>query len=267
MARSAAHGPLTRWLPERLPFADDPRYATRGVHGGSGVGAAMAADGAVTLLGALGLAGRVELHGDDLVGRFESGDGDWFVARGPETEVFAAYADALADRFGRRPRDRALTMWSSWYSFYDRISEAQLADVLDSIVGLDVAVFQVDDGWQRQTGDWTANDRFPSGLEALAATIEQHGHRPGLWLAPFIARDDSDLYRDRGDLFVTGDDGQPVFAGRNWGGPCHALDVTHPDAGPSSPRSCARWSMPASRSSSSTSSSPPRCPGTGATTA
>ena len=145
--------------------------------------------------------------------------------------MFAAYAGALADRFGRRRRDRALTMWSSWYSFYDRISEDQLADVLDSIAGLDVAVFQVDDGWQRQTGDWRANDRFPSGLHALAATIEQRGRRPGLWLAPFIARDDSDLYRGRGDLFVTGDDGLPVFAGRNWGGPCHALDVTHPDAG------------------------------------
>ena len=115
--------------------------------------------------------------------------------------MFAAYADALTDRFGRRPRDRALTMWSSWYSFYDRISEAELADVLDGIVGLDVAVFQVDDGWQRQIGDWTANDRFPLRAEgARCMSIQQHGHRPGLWLAPFIARDDSDLFRDRGDL-------------------------------------------------------------------
>ena len=47
---------------------------------------------------------------------------------------------------------------------------------------------------------------------------------------PLIARDDSELFRARPDLFVTTDDGQPVFAGRNWGGPCHALDVTHPDA-------------------------------------
>jgi alpha-galactosidase len=221
--------PVAPVVPEKLPFADDPVYARRVTHGGSALGAAQLSDGTVALLGALDLGGRVELHGDDLVGSFESGTGDWFVGRGAEAAVFAEYAEALAERFGSRPQDRALTMWSSWYSYYDGISEAVLLDVLDDIADLGFGIFQVDDGWQRNVGDWTTNDKFPSGLAALGDAIRRRGHRPGLWLAPFIARDDSELVARRSDMLVTGDDGQPVLAGRNWGGACHALDVTHPD--------------------------------------
>jgi alpha-galactosidase len=212
---------------ERWPFADDPGYAGRGVHGGSALGAARDGD-RVILLGALDLGGRVELRDGWLVGTFESGEGDWLVASGPEHDVFGRYALALGERFGRRQRHRSLTMWSSWYSYYDEISEGRIAAVLDEVAGLDLDIFQVDDGWQRAVGDWHANDRFPSGLDGLGDRIAERGYRPGLWIAPFIARDDSPLARDHPELFIHDDGGEPVFAGRNWGGPCHALDPTHP---------------------------------------
>ena len=220
--------PAVVLVPERRPFVDDPEYAARRVHGGSAVGAVRDAGGRVTLLGALDLGARVELHGDELVGTFEGDAGGWLVAEGYEPDVFEAFASALGDRFGRRPRDRSLTMWSSWYSFYSDISEELLSGVLDEIEGLRFGIFQVDDGWQRAVGDWQANERFPSGLAALGERIRGSGFRPGLWLAPFIARDDSDLFRDHPELFVADSDGSPVFAGYNWGGACHALDVTHP---------------------------------------
>jgi alpha-galactosidase len=91
-------------------------------------------------------------------------------------------------------------------------------------------VFQLDDGWQRSIGDWRANNRFPSGMSALASRIGDAGFEPGIWMAPFLARSDSNLFRDNPDMFVRDQEGDPVFAGRNWGGDCFALDVTHPSA-------------------------------------
>ncbi len=229
----------TRWLdpatrptvvtvPERRPFADDPVHATRPVHGGSAVGAVRTTGGGVILLGALGLGGRVELDGGALVGRFEAGSGDWLVARGTERETFDRYAMALAERLGHRPRNHAVTMWSSWYSFYAGISEDVIGTLVDDVAGLGFDTFQVDDGWQQAVGDWWPNDRFPSGLAGLGKRIADRGMRPGLWIAPLIARSDSETFAKHPDCFLRDEYGAHVFAGHNWGGPCHALDTTHP---------------------------------------
>ena len=66
----------------------------------------------------------------------------------------------------------------------------------------------------------------PGSTRSLPAS--PRGYRPGLWIAPFIARDDSATARDRPELLIHDDGGEPVFAGRNWGGRCYALDPTHP---------------------------------------
>ncbi|MFP3416582.1 hypothetical protein SB773_34665, partial [Bacillus sp. SIMBA_074] len=60
-------------------------------------------DGNVLLVGALGLGSpRVGADGNVLWGRGEEDVADWFVAYGPETQVFADYADLVSERLGRR---------------------------------------------------------------------------------------------------------------------------------------------------------------------
>jgi alpha-galactosidase len=214
---------------ERWPLVDDPAYATRRVHGGSAVGALELGSGDdVLLLGALGLGARIEYDGDRLRGRYETAAGDWFVGRGSEVDVFGRYAELLGQRFGTRPRSSDLRLWSSWYSCYRDISEERLAGILGDLEGFAFDTFQVDDGWQRALGDWDANDRFPSGMAALARRVTDAGLRPGLWIAPFIARSDSELYRSRPEIFLRDADDLPVLAGEGWGGPYYAVDVTHP---------------------------------------
>ena len=217
---------LTNPVVERWPMVDDPAFVASPRHGGSAVGA-VEADGEVLLLGALGLGGRVEVDGARLMGQVEGPPGEWLVARGTEAEVFARYAELLGDRLGRRAA-RKPRVWCSWYSFYGNIDENRVLDVLDDVRGLPFDIFQLDDGWQRSIGDWRANDRFPSGMGTLAAKIRDAGFEPGLWLAPFLARSDSEVFEHRPELFARDDEGDPVFAGRNWGGECYALDVTHP---------------------------------------
>ncbi|MEJ2359432.1 MAG: alpha-galactosidase, partial [Deinococcales bacterium] len=222
--------------PERRPQADDPRYAEAPRHGGSGVGALAGADGTVLLLGALEPGARVEADTAGMEGHYEEGEGAWFLAYGAEDEVFAAYAERLGERLGRRPaRDPAREpapaprLWSSWYGFYRAISEAALHEVLEGLRGLPFDAVQVDDGWQRAIGDWEANDAFPSGMQALAGRIAAAGFTPGLWLAPFIVRPYSRLCDEHPGWLLRDEDGVPVPAGVNWGGPFYALDTTHPE--------------------------------------
>ncbi len=214
--------------PSRRPQGEDPRYAEAIRHGGSGVGALATADG-VLLLGALELEARVEADARGIEGGYEQGPGDWFVAFGTEAEVFGAYAERLAERFGRRGASAAPRLWSSWYGFYRDISEDALLEVLDGLGELAFDAFQIDDGWQRAIGDWEPNDAFGSGMESLATRIRAAGVTPGLWLAPFIARPGSRLHRDHPSWLLRDASGEPVPAGVNWGGPFHALDTTHPE--------------------------------------
>lgn len=94
----------TPLLPEaRRPQADDPFLLEAGAWWGSGVGALRGPDGRALLLGALDLGARVLGREDLLLGRYAGKGGAWFLAYGPEEEVFAAYARLLPRRLSGRP--------------------------------------------------------------------------------------------------------------------------------------------------------------------
>jgi alpha-galactosidase len=222
-----------RWVDlDAVPDPDlmaDPGEIVGGRHGGCWVGAVQGEPDAVLLLGGLGLDSRVGADTTTLVGRSEAGPVEWFVAYGPEEQVFAAYARRLAERFGARHRDPG-RIWCSWYSYFSAIDEPTIHGVLDDLDALPFDVFQVDDGWQRAIGDWEPNDGFPAGMADLAARIADGGYEAGLWLAPFIARDHAQLFVDKPHLFLVDARGDLVPAGFNWGGPYFGLDLSLPEA-------------------------------------
>ena len=212
--------------PERLLTADDAAVETPHAHSGSAVGAVAGPDGRVLLIGSLGLGTpRVGADRDVLWARNEADLAEWFVAYGPELEVFADYARLVSERLGHRTRT-AGTVWSSWYSFFESIDETLIARTVADLEGQPVDVFQIDDGWEPVVGDWTAGPDFPSGMQATAEGIAARGFRPGLWLAPLIALPGSEIARTRPDLMVQGDDGRPLVAGHNWESHYYALDTT-----------------------------------------
>ncbi|MDM7323571.1 MAG: alpha-galactosidase [Thermus sp.] len=209
---------------ERRPQADDPFLLDVAEWGkawwGSGLGALRLADGKVLLLGALDLGARVLGREGLLLGRYAYGRGRWFLAYGSEEKVFAAYARHLPRCLSGRP----FKVWSSWYSFYTRISEALLLSTLEEVARFPFEVFQVDDGWQRALGDWEAGEAFPRGMAFLADRIREKGLRPGLWLAPFLVTPDSPLWHARPEWVLRDGEGRPIPAGFNWGRPLYALD-------------------------------------------
>ncbi|MEU5090554.1 glycoside hydrolase family 36 protein [Streptomyces sp. NPDC021356] len=228
--RRLSEAPLRIESPERRRTADDTVWDDPARHHSSAVAALQGPDGQVLLLGALGLdIPRLTADRDTLVGWYERDGAPWFLAHGTEEEVFAAYARQLAAHLGHSAK-RAGNVWCSWYAYYEDITEEQLTKDVTALRGLPFDVVQVDDGWERAVGDWEANDKFPSGMRALADRITDAGLRPGLWIAPFIVLPGSRTARQRPELLLRDEHGEPVVAGHNWGVGYWALDLTLPAA-------------------------------------
>jgi hypothetical protein len=152
----------------------------------------------------------------------------------PDTAL-QGYARAVAVQDGARVNP--IRLWCSWYSgFYDRVTEEAFVENARLARAADVPVeyFQLDDGYQRCVGDWLiTNDRFPSGLAALAATIADLGFQPGIWTAPFALSRKCQAFVDHPDWVVADRRGRPVPAGFIMGkfGPryYYGLDTTRPE--------------------------------------
>lgn len=142
------------------------------------------------------------------------------------------YADAVATRMRARVPATVPTGWCSWYYFYDRVTEADVLANLEAMVRErhPADVVQIDDGYQSATGDWlTPNEKFPSGMAALASRIRNAGYRPGLWLAPFVLHESSAALRDHPGMVLRTHDGDILFV-ETWLGRCAVLDCTNPEA-------------------------------------
>ena len=232
-----------RPLPVQMPAIFHPlQVDAQHVHNkhphGSWLGAVEFEDGNILLLGALATDANVSLAENQLSpkgmlsGRSEADGIEWFIAFGQENVCFEEYAEQLGNRLaphGEIKKNGAPRVWCSWYSLYHVIDEPVLHKNFDSLGDLPFDVLQVDDGWQADIGDWEANQKFPSGMNALAEKIKSTGRRAGLWLAPLIATKSSRLFHKHADWFLRDERGRFVSAGFNWGEPLYALDTTHPD--------------------------------------
>lgn len=120
------------------------------------------------------------------------------------------YADILAKYRNtvvwqkRAPGRDVPNGWNSWTGssftggYGQAIDEALIAENLEifdrELKPFGMSWFQIDDGWQERTGDWTwKNDEFPAGGDSLAAEINSRGLKPGLWIAPFLVEPESSL--------------------------------------------------------------------------
>ncbi len=233
---------LTAWMDPTEPMTpirahqtrakdEDAPYAFSDHPVGAWVGAAEIDDSQIVLLGALDLNGRVELINDEMRGFYEDNDeGRWLVAIGEENKVFEAYADELRNKYGTAKSESGPPrVWCSWYSLYNTINEPVIDKVIRGLGDLPFDVIQLDDGWQISLGEWDANKKFPSGMQALAEKIHKTNRRAGLWLSPFVTPRNSRFAKEHPDWILRDDAGNPVYAGIGWSGDLSALDSSHPE--------------------------------------
>ena len=153
-----------------------------------------------------------------------------------EPEPMASFLESAA-RLHEIDRDHPVpTGWCSWYYFYQDISEKFIHDNIALLVKMSdeipMGLCQIDDGFQKQVGDWFEFDpAFPNGLRPLAEEIKSSGMTPGLWLAPFILHPKAQLVEEHPDWLLRDHKNHPVTAGFGWNNlVTYALDLTHPDA-------------------------------------
>lgn len=152
---------------------------------------------------------------------------DLYFAEGSENEVFDGWFAAMGIP---APAAAPLLGYSSWYNRYEDITEDSIRTDLEGCKKLFSKgdLFQIDDGWEPAVGDWLETDKnkFPNGLKPLADNIHEAGFMAGLWLAPFVCREGSQLMKDHPDWLLKVN-GKPWKCGSNWGG-FYSLDIDNP---------------------------------------
>jgi hypothetical protein len=155
----------------------------------------------------------------------------WYVGLGEEpSALLAAYGQALPAR--RRTVVAAPELgWNSWYELWGgvdaeavRANAAAAREALAGHAGEEPLRVVVDDGWQVAWGQWEPNAKFPAGLSGLADELRDQGFSMGVWFAPLLVDEESQVFRDHPDWMVGGATFQHSH------GLTHVLDVTHPEA-------------------------------------
>jgi hypothetical protein len=160
----------------------------------------------------------------------------WCLIDAQATDALHAYA-ALSSFVmrGKKTKQRQLG-WCSWYHYFENIQAKDIVENLEHLThaerGLESQVVLVDDGYQQAVGDWlTPNARFDGHPAAIAQTITQKNHTPGLWLAPFCVSAHAQLAKHHPDWLLRDATGTPINHFTHWGNqPTYALDLTHPEA-------------------------------------
>ena len=225
-----AEPPLPIRAPEFRAKDEDPAYAFHKNHVSAWVGAVELGEDDILLVGALGLSGRIELSDYTLKGFYEDDrESEWLIARGREDDVFEKYTNLLETKLGKTRFERTPRVWCSWYSLYKWINEPILTQALHDLGDLPFDVFQIDDGWQDDSGHWNENKKFSAGMSAFADKVKATGRIAGIWLSPFIVTPNLDLFREHPEWILRDENRNYVSAGLNWTGNTYALDITHPE--------------------------------------
>ncbi|MDQ8757108.1 alpha-galactosidase [Sphingosinicella sp. LHD-64] len=141
---------------------------------------------------------------------------------------------------------RRITGWCSWYNLYAAIDERLILEHLAGATafrdahGVPLGIFQIDDGFTPEMGDWLdVKPQFPRGMAPLLGDIAAAGFTPGLWIAPFMVGNRSRLFAEHPDWMVKrASDGQPLaqmtfygeFRWHKRSEEYYILDITHPEA-------------------------------------
>ncbi len=168
-----------------------------------------------------------------------------------DPDPFAAlerYADLLLSahpgaRERREAAGRPPTVWCSWYYYGDGLSQQEAEANLDALLTrwatpeqskienrkskIPVDVFQIDECWDQEWGDWIPNDRW-SGVATFARRVGAAGYRPGIWTCPLLADIRSTTRYHNPHWLLRNRDGKPVRF-RMGDTLSYVLDPTHPE--------------------------------------
>ena len=121
----------------------------------------------------------------------------------------------------------------TWYYYGNGLKAQTVYENLETFRAnrdrLPVKYFNLDDGWYKEWGDWTENEKFACGMKKIADDIREAGFLPGIWLAPFGGKIPSKLYSEHPDWFVHKRDSDEPAAFQSLWGKFLSVDMSHPE--------------------------------------
>ncbi len=194
---------------------------------------------AISLTAESVLAKGFELRPGQVIG---SGRFMFCVAPDPYTAL-ESYADAMGKMHAARVNS-VVNGWCSWFYTYEHLTEDEVirnAEFAARVLRpLGLRYIQVDEGFQRWHGDWEGNDKFPHGMKWLADRIRTLGLKPGIWIAPYVISEPTELFQKHPDWLLRHPDGRLKRVGpwpsedsdwaKNENPKRYGLDITHPAA-------------------------------------
>jgi len=182
------------------------------------------------------------IEGGDLVGWVDYFDAEFaapvpleplvILSGGAVEDLLAAYAGLVKRVHRVRINAWNPVGWCSWYHYFGKLVWDDVLENLDIAArdrkAFPFDVFQVDDGYETDIGDWMSPKPGYPDLAGLARAIARKGFKAGIWTAPFSAAATSELFAKHPDWMVQ-EDGRPKLCYRGWGKPIYALDTTHPE--------------------------------------
>ncbi len=143
-------------------------------------------------------------------------------------ELLERYAELSAEENGVFHMRKAPIGWCSWYHYYLDLKWEDVVKNLKLAKYFPFNVFQIDDAYETDIGDWfSTRDGFPT-LEEISRQITNEGYTPGIWLAPFGVSESSKLLEKHPNWIVT-ENGKEKKACGSWGKDIYALDLTNED--------------------------------------
>ncbi len=122
-------------------------------------------------------------------------------------QVYNQFSRLIEQRHPHRfdPQKPIPKGWCSWYGYYEKVSEDDILENL-KVMGTEFDQLEyvlIDDGYQAFMGDWlTPSEKFSRGVGALVESIKKSGKKPAIWIAPFIAQAESQVFRKHRNWFV-----------------------------------------------------------------
>ncbi len=139
-------------------------------------------------------------------------------------ELLMEYAERVACATGAdriKKQDKTVTGYCSWYYYFEKVTERDFLENIRAIRAntksvYQPAIMQIDDGYQRDHGDWLERDGdWPSPLAETARLIAEANREAGIWLMPFVAATTSQVFREHPDWFVKETDQTPSVS-KGW---------------------------------------------------
>ena len=143
------------------------------------------------------------------------------------------YAQVTRKKMQARVSDPRIG-WCSWYYYYEEITNDELLANVEFFTkhpNLPLDTIQLDDGYFTTIGDFTHfNDKFPAGLVEFVQKVHGQKKLAGLWIAPFFAAENSNLFKIHPEWFIRSKiDKELIPVCYNWNNLEYALDLTIPE--------------------------------------